>query len=122
MVAVAALLSLWLAVRSDAWTRRRLVGRWHCANFYSSPGDLVFLGGGSYAEVVLGPAGKVAEFGTWDVANGELIEIVDHGDGIKDSMSYALVEVAITGSEFTLRKSNGGVGARCSRVAAGTDP
>lgn len=119
MVATAIALSFWVLLRSDMWMRRTLVGRWQCPDYYSSPASLSFLGGGSYATFVQRADGtKRGEFGTWDVANGELIMIIDHGDSIKDSTTWSRVGVSISGSEFTLINSNGLVGARCSRVTA----
>jgi hypothetical protein len=95
--------------------RADLVGRWHCELYYGSRANLTFLSGGSYAIFQESSVSRTSEFGTWDVVDGTLVTIIDHGSSVKDSVTWARVNVS---SDTLLIKAADvdEVRGQCSRV------
>jgi len=55
---------------------------------------MYLLGNGRFSDM------KSFETGSWDVADGEMIEIIDHGDSVQDSATWTRVRLDWTTLRF----------------------
>lgn len=106
-LAAAFLLLGWMT--RDLRLRSAMVGRWNCSPYYAGNATLYFLRDGRYAEFEKIAGSDVVATGSWDVVNGELLQIVDHTSG-NGGATYGRVELDWT----TLRISDGK--AQCRRI------
>ena len=112
-VALAAAFVLVGWMTRDTRLKSSMVGRWRCAPYYSgTEATIYFLGNGRFA--VFEKIGDLKSFetGSWDVVDGEMIEIIDHGDSVQDSATWTRVRLDWT----TLRFGEGK--AVCTRIEA----